>query len=260
MAIRQRFESDTEIPDILREHYIEKDGAWVLQTDPPTEDVTGLKNALNTERSLRRDAEKVGSELKIKFEGIEPDEVARLRERVKGLDDADIYDKQGIEALVLRRTESMKAEHERQLSAKTRETDQLKNTAEDLRRRWEQDRIRTALLHAGVTADVYEKAMDDFVQRGLAVFNALDDEGLPVSKKPDGEVRYGKDGISPLRPEEWGLSLKPVAPHLWGPSAGGGAPAHHGGPGQGQDWSKITNPVERLAAFRASQAGQQRSA
>jgi hypothetical protein len=253
MALRQRYDAGSEIPDVLREHYVEKDGAWVLQTDPAMEDVTGLKNALTQERNLRREAEKGYSELKIKFEGVDPDEVVKLRERVKGLDDADVYDKQGIEALVLRRTESMKADHERQLTQKTRELEALKTEREDLKRRWEQDRIRTALLQAGASAGVYDRAMDDFVQRGLGVFNALDEEGLPVSRKADGEIRYGKDGISPLRPEEWGVALKPTAPHLWPPSAGGGAPAHHGGNGQGIDYTKITNPAERLTAWRAAQ-------
>jgi hypothetical protein len=256
MALRQRYESGAEIPDVLREHYVEKDGVWVLQTDPAIEDVSGLKNALNQERTLRRDAEKGYSELKIKFEGVDLDEMEKLRERVKGMDDADVYDKQGIEALVLRRTESMKADHERQISQRTREIEALKTERADLKRRWELDRIKTALLQVATKTDVYDKAVDDFVQRGLGVFNALDEDGNPIAQKPDGEIRYGKDGVSPLRPEEWGMALKPVAPHLWGPSAGGGAPAHHGGNGHGIDYSKITNPAERLTAWRAAQSSQ----
>src|SRR4030095_255805 len=251
MAIRQRFESDVEIPDILREHYIEKDGAWVLQTDPPTEDVTGLKNALNQERTLRRDAEKVGSELKIKFEGVEPGEVARLRERVKGLDDADIYDKQGIEALVLRRTESMKQEHERQLQNMRRENEQLKSTTVDLDKRWRQDRIKTALLDAAAKAGVTKGALPYAVQQGMTVFTDLDEKGNVISKQ-DEDIRYGKDGISPLTPEEWMLNLKTEAPFLWPPSGGGGAPAMHGGVGEGIDGNALP-PAERLTRFRELQ-------
>ena len=254
MALRQMYDSQDEIPESLKEHYTDRDGTWVLQADPPIEDVSGLKAALNQERSLRRDTEKKLSDMTIRFEGIDPEEVGKLRDRVKGLDDADVYDKQGIEALVLRRTESMKADHDRQMMQKTRENDQFRTEREEWRRRWEQDRIKTALLQAGSSVGVYDRAMDDFVQRGLAVFNALDEEGNPVSQSATGEVRYGKDGINALRPEEWGLALKPQAPHLWPPSSGGGAPVHHGANGQSIDYMQIKDPAARLTAFRAAEA------
>ena len=77
--------------------------------------------------------------------------------------------------------------------------------------------------------------------------------GLPVAKRGD-DVTYGKDGINPLRPEEWISTLKASgnAPHLWPASSGGGAPGHHSGNGQQIDWSKLP-PAERLTAFRAHQ-------
>ena len=254
MALPQSYATEADVPEVLREHYIPKDDKWVLVTDPPLEDVTGLKAALTDARSKRQEMDKQLAEMRIKFEGIDPEEVVKLRDRVKGLDDADVYDKQGIEALVLRRTESMKADHDRQMAQKTRENDQFRSEREDWKRRWEQDRIKTALLQAGSSVGVYDRAMDDFVQRGLAVFNALDEEGNPVSQSATGEVRYGKDGINALRPEEWGLALKPQAPHLWPPSSGGGAPVHHGANGQSIDYMQIKDPAARLTAFRAAEA------
>ena len=85
--------------------------------------------------------------MKIQFEGIDPDEHRKLQDRVKGLDESDIYDKQGIEALVTRRTESMKAEHERQVQGKEGGC-AARTQATDFERRWRQDRIKTALLAA----------------------------------------------------------------------------------------------------------------
>src|SRR5262245_45078944 len=248
MALRQLFETETEVPLALKEHYVEKDGKWLLQLDPPAEDVTGLKNALGQERNLRRDTEKTLSDLKVKFEGIDPDDYRKLQDRVKGLDDAEIYDRQGIEALVLRRTESMKQEHERQMSGLRRENDQLKGTAADLDRRWRQDRIKTALLDAAARAGVAKGAMPDAVQRGMAVFVDLDEHGNVVSKNGD-DIRYGKDGISPLSPDEWMGALKTEAPHLWPASTGSGAPAHHTGNGAGVDWASLP-PAERLTRYR----------
>ena len=116
MALPQVIENQGDIPSGLQEHYVEKDGRWLLQADPPIEDVSALKGVLNQERTLRRDAEKTMTDLKVKFEGVDVDEYHKLQDRVKGLDDAEVYDKSGIEALVTRRTDAMKAEHERQVA------------------------------------------------------------------------------------------------------------------------------------------------
>lgn len=259
MALKQVYDNQTEIPQGLQEHYSERDGRWALVLDPPAEDVSGLKGALDSERRLRRDTEKSLSDMKIRFEGVDPDEVVKLRDRVKGLDDAEIYDKQGIEALVARRTESMKTEHERQARAMEREITQLKDTVSVTDRKWRQDRIKTALLNAVTTAKVDEPAIVDAVQRGLAVFTDLDEQGEVVAKNGD-DLRYGKDGVHPLTPAEWIASLKASgeASHLWRSSSGGGAPAHHGPGNNAIDWNSITNPAERLTRFREWQATQNR--
>ena len=148
VALKQVYENQGEIPAGLQEHYAEQAGKWTLQTDPQFEDVTALKGVLSQERTLRRDTEKALSDMKIQFEGVDPDEFKKLQDRVKGLDESDIYDKQGIEALITRRTESMKAEHERQVQAKDRELTQIRAKAEEFDQRWRQDRIKTALLEA----------------------------------------------------------------------------------------------------------------
>lgn len=250
MALRQQYESQADVPPPLLEHYQEKDGRWVLELDPPVEDVSGLKNALGQERNLRRETEKQLVDWKTRYEGIDVEEHRRLQDRVKGLDDAEVYDKQGIEVLVTRRTDAMKSEHERQIQAKDREIGQLRTQAGESDRRWRQDRIKTALLDAVTKAGVYEKAVDDAVQRGLSVFSDLDEEGQVVAKRGD-DVVYGKDGINPLRPDEWVSTLKASgnAPHLWPASSGGGAPGHHSANGQQIDWAKYP-PAERLTIFR----------
>lgn len=253
MALKQVYDLQTDIPAGFQEHYVEKDGKWWLQTDPVLEDVSGLKTALTQERTLRRDAEKTVSDMKVKFEGVDPHEYHKLQERVKGLEDVDVYDKHGLEGLVTQRTDAMKQEHERQVQAKDREITQLRSQASESDRRWRQDRIKTALLDVVTKCGVYEKAVDDAVQRGLMVFSDLDEQGQVIAKRGD-DVVYGKDGINPLRPDEWITTLKASgnAPHLWPASSGGGAPAHHGGNGPPTDWSKLP-PAERLTAFRQQQ-------
>ena len=41
MALKQVYESQADIPQALLEHYIDRDGRWLLVLDPPAEDVTG---------------------------------------------------------------------------------------------------------------------------------------------------------------------------------------------------------------------------
>ena len=152
----------------------------------------------------------------------------------------------------------MKAEHDRVIKAMERENTQLKSTVETTDRKWRSDRIRTALLEAVNKAGVYEKAVDDAVQRGMGVFSDLDDHGNVVARTGD-DVRYGKDGVNPLTPSEWIQSVKASgdAPHLWPPSSGGGAPVGHGGANSGIDYSKLP-PAERMTLFREHQANQSR--
>jgi hypothetical protein len=259
MALPKTIERLDDVPEMAREHYQEKEGVLTL-TLMASEDHAGLVNALNDERRLRRDTERQLTDMKTKYEGVDPDEYRKLQDRVKGLDESDIYDKQGIEVLIARRTESMKNDHERQVATLKRENDHLKTTSADLDRRWRQDRIKTALLDAVTKHGVYEKAVDDAVQRGLAVFTDLDDKGNVIAKSGE-DIVYSKDGVNALNPSEWITSLKQSgqAPHLWPASSGGGAPAHHGGAnGAGIDWNSITNPAERLTRFREWQATQQR--
>jgi hypothetical protein len=258
MALPKTIDRLDEVPELVRDYYAERDGVLTL-TIMASEEHAGLVTALADERRLRRDTEKSLIDWKTKYEGVDVDKYHQLEERVKGLDDADIYDKQGIEVLVQRRTDAMKADHDRQVQAKDREITQLRSQATESDRKWRQDRIKTALLEAVNKNGVYDKAIDDAVQRGLAVFTDLDEKGQVVAKNGE-DVVYGKDGINPLRPDEWIATLKTSgqAPHLWPPSSGGGAPALHGGNGQGMDWQSITNPAERVTRFREWQATQQR--
>jgi hypothetical protein len=252
MALKQSYTVQAEIPEALAEHYVEKDGRWILVTDPPTDDVTGIKTALDKERGLRRDAERHLNDLKIKFDGIDPEEVAKLKDRVKSLDDQELYDRNGIEVLVSKRTQSMKDDYTRVLQAKDNEIGQLRDANATLDKKWRQDRIKTALLDAATRAGVAKHALPDAVQRGMAVFVDLDDQGNVIAKQGD-DIRYGKDGVSPFSPDEWLQGIKADAPHLWPQSVGTGLAHSRNGNGTEMDYSAIKSPTERLTAFRQAQ-------
>jgi hypothetical protein len=254
MTLKASLTALTEVADAFREHYVERDGRWVLQTDPPTEDVTGLKSALEKERGLKRDAERQLSDLKTTFAGIDPAEVTDMREKLKAIGDKKVYDDEGLEALVTRRTHDMQQEHARKVAAQEREVQDWKQKHGALDHTWRRDRIETGLLRAITAAGVAKDAVPDAVSRGLGVFTDLDDKGQPVAKQGD-EIRYGKDGVNPLTPEEWIASLKPTAAHLWPASKGSGGGDGNGTAGGGIDYSKLS-PTERLTRFREQQAAQ----
>lgn len=258
MALPEKVDQLDGLPDMVRDHYAKQDDGWVLTLITPDKH-TGLVTTLEKERRSRLEAEKQLMETRDRFEGIDPAEVKMLRERIKTLDDLDLHDKQGLEQVINNRTATMKAEHERLMGVKEREIEKLRAQTTELDQRWRQDRIRTALLDAVTKAGVYEKAVDDAVQRGLGVFNDLDEAGNVVQKKGTNrdEIQYGKDGFTPLSPSEWITSLKASgqAPHLWPSSSGGGAPSNHGSVNGNFDWNSIENPAERLARYRAAKAG-----
>jgi len=260
MALKQLYTAQGEIPEAFREHYAEVDGQWMLQTEPSINDIPKLQAALSQERTLRRDAEKSLTDYKVKYDGVDLDEVTKLRERVKGLDDSEVYDKQGIEALVVRRTEGMKADHERIVRQKDNELTKLKDALTSSETSRKSEKIKTALLNAVTSSGVHADALDDAVSRGLGVFTDVDDQGNVIARQGE-DIRYGKDGVNPLSPSEWIATLKADgrARHLWPISQGSGAPTLHGGNGAGTfDWNSIKDPAERLTRYREWQQTQQR--
>ncbi len=252
MALPKTIDRPEDVPEIARDHYAQKDGVWTL-TLLSSDEHSGLVSALDKERKARRDVETQLSGLKTKFDGIEPEEVTQLRDKLKSFDDKQVYDKHGLEELVERRTHEMKTTHERQLAAKERELSTEREQRLSTDRKWREDRIETALLSAASKAGVSKTALADAVARGKRVFNALDEQGNAIAQEGD-EIKYGKDGVSPYTPDEFVLALKVEAPHLWPPSSGGGAQnGHNTSAGNGIDYSKISSPTERLTKFREAQ-------
>jgi hypothetical protein len=250
MALPSTITRPEDVPEIARDHYAQKEGVWTLTLLNP-EEHAGLVSALTKERTARRDVETQFSALKTKFEGIDPEEVAQLKTTVASYADKEVYDKHGLEELVGRRTHEMKTAHERQLALKDRELATEKEARAALDHQWRRDRIETALLSAISEAGIDKMAVEDAVARGQKVFTDLDEQGQAVAKTGE-EIRYGKDGVTPLTPKEFFLTLKSTgqAPHLWPASSGSGAQQGRGTGNNGVDYAQYTSPTERLTRWR----------
>ncbi len=80
---------DEQYRDLYLEH-TDKDGKTTFRLDATgVEDVSGLKSALEKERSLKKDAIKGMEEVTARFEGIDPDEIADLRTKAGRVDELE---------------------------------------------------------------------------------------------------------------------------------------------------------------------------
>lgn len=254
MALPATIDRVEDLPELVREHYVQRDGKWTL-TLLSAEDHTGLRTALDSERRLRRDAETGLSSFKTKYEGIEPDEVVTLRQTVASFKDKQVYDASGLEELVARRTHEHTLAHARQMAAKDRELNAEKAQREAAQLLWKRDRIEAGLMEGALAAGISGSGrLLDAKSRGVSIFTDVDNDGKVIARDGE-EIKYGKDGVTPYSPKEFYLNLKndPEAQHLWVPSSGGGASQHHANGAGGIDYSKIADPTERLTAFRQAQ-------
>ena len=251
MTLPKTIDRLEDLPELVRDHYAQKDGVWTL-TLLSNDEYAVTVAALDKERKTRRDIEAQLIDVKTQFEGIDRAEVETLREKVKSLDDKKYFDDHGLEELRARWTHEMKTDYGRQLAAKERDLQAEREQRQAIDQKWRRDKIDNALLAAASRAGVDKHAMEDAIARGRRVFVALDESENPIAKDGD-DVKYGKDGVSPFTPDEYFLGLKLEAPHLWPPSSGSGAPVYHNGASRGVDYAAITSPTERLTAYRQAQ-------
>jgi hypothetical protein len=88
--------------------------------------------------------------------------------------------------------------------------------------------LENSLRDAAVKAGVEERAMTDFLNRGMNTFTLKD--GQVVAQK-NGEIVFSRRKAGEaLSAEEWAQDLATDAPHLFRPNKGGGATGGGGAP------------------------------
>lgn len=106
--------------------------------------------------------------------------------------------------------------------------------------------LEAALSTAGLKAGVDEKALQDFLHRGMKVWSIKD--GAFMAAKEDGTPLYDDKG-QPVSMDEYAASMTTEAPHLFKSSGGGGAqPNKTGGGGGNNDRGPrkvLVNPTAR---------------
>jgi hypothetical protein len=208
------------------------------------EQVAGLK---------AKNGELIGKEKELKaslaqFEGIDPEAVRTILKRFVDDEEATLIKQGKLDEVLNKRTERMAADWDKKVKAEAARADKLKAKADKLAER----AMAESIIKASQKAGALPEATEDIVLRAKGAGWTIDDDGNVIAMSGD-TVVFGKDGKTPLTPEEWAASLRENAPHLWPRAQGSGAMGTNGHPKGGPDLSKLS-PEARITHFRGQQA------
>lgn len=234
MALKLKFKSKDEIPADQQALYVERDGEWTLDVDGGAVERAKHDEFRNANIALKKELE----EQKKRFEGIEPEEVRKLAEEKRQLEETQQIKAGEVEKVYENRLKTARADWDKQFTAVASERDAL-NT-----------RLTAIQIDQGVTTVATKKglrptAIPDITARARNVFRLVN--GAPTAFEADGRtVRVGKDGITPMTLEEWVDLQVGEAPHLFESNAGGGAAGDASGGGAATRATKsVRNPFRK---------------
>jgi hypothetical protein len=230
MALKFKFKTKEEIPAESQSLYVERDGGWILDVDGVVD-----KSKLDEFRTNNIALTNQLAEQKKRFEGIDPDEVKKLAEEKRKLEEAQQLKGGEVEKVVDGRLKTAKTEWDKQFNAVVAERDVLNSRLTAIQ-------IDQGVITVATKKGLRPTAIPDITARARVVFKLVD--GAPRAYEADGQtVRVGKDGITPMTLDEWVDQQVADAPHLFESNAGGGA-AGNGSGGAGNNRS-VKNPFRK---------------
>ena len=231
MALKFKVKSKDEIPAGLETHYVERDGAWVLDADGAAE-----KSKLDEFRSTNVALMKERDDLKNRFDGINPDEVRKLAEEKKQLEEEKKLKAGEFDKVLEARLKTAKGEWEKQFSTVSAERDALNTRLTSIQ-------IDQAVVLEATKRGLRATALPDITARARTTFKLVN--GVPQAFEADGQtVRSGKDGVTPMTLAEWVDAQVSDAPHLFESNAGGGAAGNASG-GGASTRASVKNPFRK---------------
>jgi hypothetical protein len=218
MALKFSYKMKDEVPSEQAGLYVERDGAWVLDVDGVV-DKGKHDEFRDTNVALRKELE----EQKKRFEGIDPEEVRKLAEEKRKLEETQQLKLGEVEKVLENRLKTARADWEKQFASVTSERDALSVRLTAIQ-------IDQGVITVATKKGLRPTAMPDITARARSVFRLVN--GAPTAFEADGKtVRAGKDGITPMTLEEWVDAQVSDAPHLFESNAGGGAAGDASGGG-----------------------------
>jgi hypothetical protein len=230
MALKFKFKTKEEVPAESQSLYVERDGGWVLDVDGAVE-----KSKLDEFRANNITLSNQLAEQKKRFEGIDPDEVKKLAEEKRKLEESQQLKGGEVDKVVEGRLKTAKAEWDKQFNAVTAERDALNSRLTAIQ-------IDQGVITVATKKGLRPTAIPDITARARVVFRLLD--GAPRAYEADGQtVRVGKDGITPMTLDEWVDQQVADAPHLFESNAGSGAAGN--GSGGASSNRSVKNPFRK---------------
>lgn len=228
MALKYKFKTKEEIPGEHQPFYAERDGAWILDVDGAVD-----KSKLDEFRTTNVALMKQLDDLKKQFEGIDPEQVRKLAEDKRKLEEEQAVKNGEVEKLIASRLQSAKADFEKRFGAVTSERDALTARLSELQ-------IDQGVIAAATRGGLQlrQSAIPDLTSRARSMFRLENGEARAFDQ--DGKVRVGSNGAAPMTLDEWVQTLVADAPHLFEGNSGGGASGNGSG-GVGN----IENPWKR---------------
>jgi len=220
MALKFKYGSKGEIPVEHAGLYVEREGAFYLDTEGD-----GSRAKLE---EFRANNIALANQLK-RFEGIDPDAVRQLAEEKRKLEEAAQIKAGEVEKVLATR---LKVELDKVHAPVVAERDTLHRQLTAIQ-------IDQAVVNEASKRGLRATAIPDITSRARLTFKLVD--GVPQAF--DGEkTRTGKDGVSPMTLAEWVEALVGDAPHLFEANAGGGAAGSSSG---GAGNRSVLNPFRK---------------
>jgi hypothetical protein len=206
MSLKFRYGSKEEVPAELAGHYMEQNGAWLLNVEGAVERAR-LEEVRTNNAALTKERE----ELRKSLEAASA-EAAAIKEK-QALQTASNPGE--VEKILEGRVKAVRGEMEKQLGQVAAERDSLNQRLMEIQ-------IDQGILTSATKRGLRATALPDITARARSVFRLVN--GVPTAFEKDGQtVRVGKDGYTPLTLEEWIDGQVTEAPHLFEANAGAGA-------------------------------------
>jgi len=228
-----------EVPEAFRSEYEAKNGKFYLKGEgeylPLVESNAKLTEFRDNNRALNSKITELDNKLKT-FEGVDVAEYQTLKTKVTELENAGVKDKSSVADLVKAAVKAAVTPLEEKLTQR----EQSEKAAQEALAR---TGLENALREVGMKVGVDERALPDYINRGMQVFKLVD--GRPAPRKGDQPIFSKTKPADELSMEEWATELHDEAPFLFKQSKGGGA--GNGGPTNGfQGQRKVisSDPLE----------------
>ena len=210
MSMKYKWQGKDQIPAEQQAFYVERDGGWVLDVEGAVD-----KGKLDEFRSNNVALAKERDELRKRFEGIDPDEVRKLADEKRRLEEQQQIKAGEVEKVFDTRMKGAKAEWEKQVSGLTAERDALSGRLMAIQ-------VDQAVVTEATKRGLRSTAIPDITARARMTFRLVN--GVPQAYEADSQTaRTGRDGVTPMSVAEWLDTQVSEAPHLFEASAGGGA-------------------------------------